>query len=218
MSLMTSVYAAPDFSVAFNVNYQATENGTTIVQKNIQLTNLTTNLYPAVYNLEIPQDAQNIFTFDGKGKIEPVIFEENGRQKIKLPLNEKALGKGKAVQFVLRFETKQIAFYQNGNWKIVIPKIESGEEIIGYNISLSFPQSWGKPSSIVPKPRESFSWTLEELKDAMIVISFGQKEETNYTPSEITKRFSPALLKGIVFGLLSIIFGLFLIKIPKDKT
>lgn len=154
--------AGTEFNLAFNSEYEVKDDGITIVKANIQLTNLATNIYAAAFVLEVPDDVYNLIAFDNQGQIEATLFKENGRTKVKLILNSKVLGVDQANQFVLRYETKQIAFKDQYGWKILIPRTAADGQLTAYNVSLHFPESWGEPVSINPQPNAKYQWNLDK--------------------------------------------------------
>lgn len=166
------VKAQEDFAVYANDYYEIDESGTALVKKNFQVVNLSTNVYPASYVLIIPQDAYNIVAFDGKGKIEPGITEGDAEKKVELVLNDIRPGVEQAVAFAMQYKSKQIAFLDEGSWKIIIAPENSNLNFIKHGVKVSFPDPWGEPSLVKPPSKEKYIWTMEEAGDTPIVISF----------------------------------------------
>lgn len=212
MLIAPRALAASDFSLAFDVAYNVNEDATAAVIKHIYFTNLTTNAYPTAYYLDIPDDATDISAFDRTGKVPFDLLVQDGIRKARLIFNNIPLGLNSETEITLTYRTKSITATSNNGRIITIPPISSSSDIVDYNATLTFPASWGTPSSIQPQPEPLSAgkpccvWRQLQEVDSPIVISFTPAPAVAAPAVRAGISSAPLYLYGMLFGLL--LFGI----------
>ncbi|MBI4130060.1 hypothetical protein HY468_01955 [Candidatus Roizmanbacteria bacterium] len=192
--------ATANFRLEMNSEYSFTENGNATVKKTVRLTNLTTNVYPSVYYLDLPEDASDVLAADDSGRIQATVTYENGSRQVKVPIKKEILGQNQSINFVLTYETRSLAKQDDPYWIITIPAFSSTEEIGVYSVRIVLPESWGIPPTIQPPSREQYFWTYEELMNNPIIISYVPLLDTpTPTPSSASPVFT--VVVGVLLGI-----------------
>lgn len=200
---LSKVYSA-SFRLGFVTDYTFYDSGIASVKKKITLTNLTTSSYPAVYFLELPQDAESVVAFDDEGKTQTSIVEEGGQKKAKIVLNQETLGFGKDVTIVLSYETATLANHTGEKWHIALPGFTSTEEIDEYTVSVTFPPDWGKPKRVIPPPDREYTWTLSARSEAPITLDFEELPTSTPIPTAAPSSVIPIAV-GFSVGIIAFI-------------
>lgn len=173
------------FSSSYDVIYEVSQEGKTLVTKNVRLTNLTTEYYAASGELTInSENLENIRAFDEAGEAKTFIEKKDGQTKIKVFFNEKVGGKGRVLNWRLNYETKEMALRTGRIWEINIPGVSGGKEIEDYKITLKVPKTFGEPAYIKSAVRELtlksqeadksvFVWEKAEVANSGVSLAFG---------------------------------------------
>ncbi len=179
-----SVYASEQFSTAYDIVYEVKLSGKTLVRQDIKLTNLTTAYYASEYNLTLGSGkVTNISAYDNLGRLR---FEEkntNDQTQIHVFFNEKSVGQGKTLNWTLYYESSDIARKIGRIWEINIPRLNPNEKPTSYNVSLTVPEEFGRPSYIYPYSKKPFFWSSPDSSRG-ISLAFGDwqglKFDLNY--------------------------------------
>jgi hypothetical protein len=197
---------AANYSLSFTTNYVFTNDGTASVNKKLSLTNLTTASYPSEYTIALPNDAEQVVSFDEEGQTKTTIVDEDGQKKAKIVFNQESLGFGKDLTIALGYETKTLSSNSGGKWQVAIPGLSSGENVDGYTVSVVFPQEWGNPTRVIPPADEKYMWTLTERPETSISLSFEPKIPVTNTPTPEHSSNVIPIIAGISIGIVLLIF------------
>lgn len=171
------VFASGEFTTVYNVSYNVQEDGKTVVTQNVELKNLTSNLYATEYTITLgTTDINNVTASDSMDEIKPEITRESEETRIRLKFNDKVAGRGKSLNFHLRYETFEIAKRQGQIWEVNIPKIEKDPQVEVYNVTLNVPRSFGQPVSSKPRSASGLSWNLSNSSTSGINVLFGSQQ------------------------------------------
>lgn len=168
------VYAASQFSSAYDITYEVKETGQTIVTQNIHLTNLTTNYYASEYTLKFgTEKIDQVSAWDNQGPLKIDVSKGADLTQIHVIFNEKVVGLGKTLNWELRFESSEIAQKLGRIWEINIPRLSAKEQPFAYNVTLIVPSNFGQPAYVWPKSKRPYFWTIEDGSREGITVSFG---------------------------------------------
>lgn len=171
------VFASGEFTTAYNVSYHVAEDGKTIVSQDISLKNIVSDLYATEYTVTLGMvNVTNITASDPIGEIKPEITRSGEKTIIHLKFNDKVVGRGKALVFKIHYETSELARRTGQIWEVNIPKVEKDPNLEAYNVSLTVPQSFGKPVSVKPRSSSGLSWTIANGSTSGINILFGNSQ------------------------------------------
>lgn len=170
----TTIYAANEFSPAYDVTYEVKETGQTIVTQNVHLTNLTTNYYASEYTLAFgTEKIDQVSAWDGQGPLQVDVKKGTDLTQIHVAFNEKVVGQGKTLNWTLRYRSDEVGKRTGRIWEINIPRVSAEEQTTSYNVTLIIPPSFGQPAYIYPYPKKSFFWTINEGSRQGITVGFG---------------------------------------------
>lgn len=165
----SNVSADTQFRVAYENHYTVGHNGSTIVQQTITLTNLTNRYYASEYRLVVrDRKIENIKARDNQGKLVSTVSQKDGGSEIHVIFNEKIVGSGKTLRWVLEYELPDAARKNGLIWEVTIPGITQSEEITRYHVTLAVPKEFGSPSFISPQP------SAEQSTDKKTEFTFDQ--------------------------------------------
>ncbi len=190
LSLAPQVGASADFTVAYDVRYSVEADGITKVTQRIALTNQTNRFFAREYRLSLRTRAiRDIRASDGGGPMPVSMQETDDGVEIYVTFNEKIVGTGKVLNFVLTYELSEAARKNGKIWEVVIPGIEQSEEITSYDVSLSVPSSFGEPSFLSPQPTERltsggrhvFRFNQESIIRSGVTAIFGTEQWYQFT-------------------------------------
>ncbi|MBI5465401.1 transglutaminase domain-containing protein, partial [Candidatus Gottesmanbacteria bacterium] len=164
-----------EFSSDYNVTYYISEDGPTLVQQNVALTNRETNLYATESEITIgTSNVNNVSASDGGGNLALKVSHDQDRTKIHVYFNQKVVGKGKTLNWSLRYQTNEVVTKTGLVKEVNVPRLELDPNISSYNLSLVVPRSWGKPAYIKPVYKDVLTFNKDELSQGQISIAFGQ--------------------------------------------
>lgn len=170
----THVRATGEFQEDYDVEYDVSPAGITIVTQNIQLTNNVTNLYPQKYSITIDSEhINNIIAYDGGGIVTPEITQANHKTQIALPFNQQIIGVGKKLKFSLRYEDSDIARKNGTIWEVTVPGIKDDPNLTSYNVMLKVPPTFGPNAYLTPLPSAGDQWTKEQMLHGGISAAYG---------------------------------------------
>lgn len=177
--------SASNFSTSYNVTYTVGETGLTRASFNIVLTNTSGQYYASSYKLDVGfKNLQNIRVTDPDGLITPAVTKTDNGQTIDITFNKRVVGAGNSLPFNLSFDTEDIAKKQGNIWEINIPGIANQNDFSAFNVHVSVPASFGKPTYIKPpQPHNNLVFTKEQLGNGGISIAFGKKQIFNFNLS-----------------------------------
>lgn len=184
------VRAEGEFETSYNVTYSIETTGITTVTEKITLRNLTDRYYASSFNLSISStELTEVVAFDDKGSLE-VSQEKNDRNsQINVKFKEQNAGRDKEYRFNIRFKSKDFAEKQGKVWQVSVPKIASLKNLNNFSLTLSVPESFGDPTSILPEPKSyassggklNYFFTKEQLLESGILANFGSFQLFDYS-------------------------------------
>lgn len=183
-------FADTKFSASYNVTYQIQTNGTTIIDQNVDLKNLTANFYATEYSLSIgATKIKNVSASDSTGNLNVTVSAETDTTKIRIVFGQKVVGLNRVLSFRLRYESDDIAVRNGFVWEVTVPKLASPESIDSYNLTLKAPKEIGAVASISPVPKQTgqdaanntFLFDKEQLIKSGVNASFGDHQVFNFT-------------------------------------
>jgi transglutaminase-like putative cysteine protease len=171
------IKAQSEFQTDYDVDYSINPQGVTIVTQKISLTNLETNIYPKQYSITLDTDKiRNVIAYDGKGLVSPVITQTDGKTQILLKFNDRVVGLGKHLDFMLRFENTDIAKKNGEIWEINIPGISDSPNLGIYSVSLETPPTFGENAYVVPPPNDDRKWSKKQMITGGISAAYGKEQ------------------------------------------
>lgn len=196
-----------DFSSYYKTVYTFDADGQGFVEQEISLVNERPDLYVSEYTLSLNgTHIENIQAFDKVGPIKVNKEIKDDTTLIKLMFNEKEVGKGKILSFILKYQSPDLAEKKGNLWEITIPKLGNAGEIDTYQAVLNVPLSFGDSAYTNPKPdkeeRNSKFYSLTFNKDKLagfgVIASFGKWQTFKFSLDYelLNETSSPAI--GIV--------------------
>lgn len=166
--------ASGEFKSDYNVTYYISEDGPTLVQQNITLTNRETNLYATESEITIgTNNVDNVSASDGAGDLGLKVSHSEDKTKIHVYFNQKVVGKDKTLNWSLRYQTNEVVTKTGLVKEVNVPRLELDPDINSYNLSLVVPMAWGKPAYIKPVFKDVLTFNKDELAQGQISIAFG---------------------------------------------
>lgn len=173
--------ADENFDVSVIANYQVDENGNTRVVENISIKNKKEFVYTPSYVITLAfEDVANLKVFNSESPIPNVLNElKEGNKSIEISFEKRVVGLGNTNNFTVLFDTKNVAIKKGSVWEINIPGISDANDFSSYEITLSVPQSFGKPSIIkplMPLSDSPFTFTKNNIGKSGVSMYFGQSQ------------------------------------------
>lgn len=173
-SSFSPVFASGEFASDYNVSYDVQDNGPTLVQQNITLTNLQTNLYVTESEITVgTTNINNVSASDSEGNLALKLSQDQDSTKIHVFFNQKVVGKGKSLNWVLKYQSNNVVTKVGLIKEINVPRLELDADIDSYNLTVNVPRSWGKPAYVKPVYKEFLNFNKDELAQGQISIAYG---------------------------------------------
>lgn len=185
----TAIASTGEFKTKYNVVYQVQEDGNTIVDQEISLTNQLTSLFAT--QSEITLGSANIYNISASDKIGKIYIKVNkvGEEtKVSAFFNEKVVGLGKRYVWHLRYETPDLVSLNGLIKEINIPKLELNSDIDDYTLTVSVPDTFGKLLYVKPfLDKKQLFFNKDELSKGQISVAFGDYQVYNFNLSYYLK-------------------------------
>ncbi|HUW24759.1 MAG TPA: transglutaminase-like domain-containing protein [Patescibacteria group bacterium] len=170
-----SFASAKEFSSFYKTTYRFANSAEAFVTQEVSLVNLTADYYVSEYSLSIlGSQIDSIEAFDNVGPVKTQTQVKDETTIITLYFNEKVVGKGKMLSFILKYRCGGLAKKEGNLWQISIPKLAKDDEIDEYELSLRIPLEFGKVAFANPTPRR------EEIVDRFYQLQFEKDDLVNY--------------------------------------
>ncbi len=192
-------YADENFDISTSSTYEVVESGITRVTQNVRIRNKTEYTYTPTYTISTGiTDIKNLRTFNDQGSIPNKVTDEkdppsqgsgeaSGYTSIEISFPDRVVGFGQVNDFVVAFESKQIADKRGTIWEVSVPGLSDPSSFDSYNITLVVPPSFGDPSITKPKRmlsgRGPYVFTKSEIGSSGILILFGNSQYYKLTLS-----------------------------------
>lgn len=177
--------AAENFTTNYTVNYNILDNAKTNVLVNVSLKNNTTQYYASSYKIQFGfSDIKNLSASDPAGKLVPKVKKIEKGTEIELNFNRKVVGLDNSLDFMIEFQTDEVA-QNNGNvWEVNIPGVIK-QNFSSFTVNVIYPKNLGKPAFIKPavlgkQSENKITFDKTELGEGGISISFGDFQIYNF--------------------------------------
>lgn len=198
------VLAQGEFSSSYSVFYDVDSSGLTSVTENVVLKNLTERYYATSFNLTIgASQITDVSAADSQGPLIVEVNSSNQKTEIVVRFTQQVVGVNKEYPWTLKFKSKDFAQAQGKIWQVSVPKISSSTSLDNYSLTLSVPDGFGDPTSIIPEPRSqsegggklNFNFTKDQLLETGILANFGTNQLFDYSLTfQVT---NPGILPGV---------------------
>lgn len=143
------------FTTDYTTTYEINEQGKTHVTFNIAQKNNLSTVYATSFSLSVSQtNLKNIEARDGSGPLNTKVSQTENITNVTFDFIDKIVGKDKVNNFLIQFDSTDIANKQGSVWEINIPKLEQNENTNSQQIILKVPPKFGAPAYIDPKPSQ----------------------------------------------------------------
>jgi transglutaminase-like putative cysteine protease len=176
------VFADDRFDVSSDTTFVVKEDATTTVTQRISIKNNTEYYYTPSYGMTIGyEDIDEISVTNASGSIPFTTSETPEGKKISITFSNRVVGLNRQNDFVVSFASKKIAHHNGSLWEIQIPGVKNVNDFEMYKISVSVPESFGKPSIIKPQKDylysgNSITFNKESLGESGIFLVFGNEQ------------------------------------------
>lgn len=195
-----------EFSTAYDVLYEISETGQTLVTQNVSLTNRTESFYATEYTLIVGNtEIRNVAAFDGQGPILDKVTQGEETTTIHLVFNDQIAGLGKTLNWKLTYESADVTAKNGQIWEINTPRLAKEAAVDDYRLTLSVPASFQNLSYIFPKPagqetsggRQYFYFEKSDLGNHGVSATFGKYQVFSFrlTYELINPNFFPVTTK-----------------------
>ncbi len=170
-----SLTSAKEFSSFYKTTYRFASSAESFVTQEVSLVNETAEYYVSEYSLSLlGSQIDSIEAYDQLGPIKVKTQVKDETTIITLPFNEKVVGKGKVLSFILKYRCGGLAKKEGNLWQISIPRLAKEEEIDEYELFLKIPVEFGKIAFVNPNPRE------ETVVDHYYQLKFSRDDLLSY--------------------------------------
>ncbi|MDP3733056.1 MAG: transglutaminase-like domain-containing protein, partial [Candidatus Daviesbacteria bacterium] len=174
-----------EFATSYDVIYDVSDDGVTLVTEKIVLKNLTSEYYANEFKITIgATQISDIKAFDDGGAMEVNSQTEDSSTIIDVKFNTQVVGLDKTLNWTLQFKSKDFAEKIGKVWEVRAPKISSSKNLESYNLTVSVPKSFGEPTLITPVPKTQttssgrifLTFSKNQLNQAGMSASFGTNQ------------------------------------------
>lgn len=192
--------AESNFSIFYDVRYDALENQNTKILFDIELKNKTLDFYASSYNLQTGfKKIENIKVTQLGQTLKHRASENEGGVMVSFDFTKNEIGLNKSQKFQIYFETKEVTKNYGNTWEVNIPGIANQLEFEKFNVVLNFPEAYGQPTIIKPSVKDlrstqtSLFFSKDDLKNGGISIAFGDNQiyKFDLTYNIENKKMSP---------------------------
>lgn len=175
--------------MGYDLTFTFNKNGVADVTQKITLKNLTSDLFPSEYSLNI--GSSNIKNVKGKDSLGSIVVSSKKTKKttvLTAKINEKTIGKNKTTNLTLTYSISNLA-KQNGRiWEILVPGISTDEKLTSFGLKIKVPKSFGPLYSLSPpenSKKTSSKYTTYVFKkkstpEETILANFGKYQNIEF--------------------------------------
>ncbi|MCL5090644.1 MAG: transglutaminase-like domain-containing protein [Patescibacteria group bacterium] len=166
---------ANDFASFYKTTYEFAQNGEATVFQEISLVNQTADFYVSEYALSIVGgQVYNVEAYDKIGALRVKTTQKEKTVILSTAFNEKIVGKGQMLSFILKYKVRDLAKKEGNLWQISLPKLANYQDIEEYNVDLKIPGEFGRIAFVNPSPRK------EEMNENFTLLSFKKDDLIKY--------------------------------------
>ena len=181
---------AASFSVSYDLTFTFNNSGVADVTQKITLKNLTSDLFPSEYSLNI--GSNNIKNVKGKDSLGSISVSSKKTKKATIltaKINEKAIGKNKTTNLTLTYSISNLA-KQNGRvWEILVPGISTAEKLAAFELKIKIPKSFGPLYSLSPRENSkkasskytTYLFKKKSTPEETILANFGEYQNVEFS-------------------------------------
>lgn len=178
----TRIVFASDFSSYNKVTYTLNEDNSALIFHEVSVVNNTADLYISKYTLSLSgNEITKIESFDKVGIVKTNIEKKDSTNLLTLTFNEKAVGKGKILSFIVRYQIQNFVKTEGNLRKVILPKLININDIEEYQMILKVPKIFGKLAYVNPLPEKTesdksnniFYFNKTEVSKNGVVATFG---------------------------------------------
>ncbi len=186
------IFADQNFSVSLDQTYTVSENGSTHITIQGEIKNKSNKYFPSMFSfLAGFTDIKNLTATDSLGRIKTNEEKNSNVTKIVLTFNNRPDGVGSKEDFLVTFDTLQVARKNGLIWEISIPGIANQADFESFNIHVIVPKSFGNPSYIKPTQiGNSLDFDKNTIGTSGISLAYGKIQSYNFSLSYHLKNTS----------------------------
>jgi transglutaminase-like putative cysteine protease len=176
------VFAADEFQVNQNTQYQIDLSGNANVSQEIELTNNYSQIYPKEYQITLSSNnIENIIGSDSLGNIVQKIDQRNDQTIIYIQFNQANVGKDQVTKFNLTYFIPSLATQKGNTWEVALPENQNTNSNYNSNTTINLPESFGSlsfssvsPQSVVSLNNQTqVSFNSSNSQTQKILLIFG---------------------------------------------
>jgi len=170
-----SFVEANDPDSFYKTTYLFDQSGLAYITQEVSLVNQTADYYVSEYTLSVVgSKISEIKAYDKVGPLQVKTQEKEKTTIISLKFNEKVVGEGRVLSFILKYQAEGLAKKEGNLWQIAVPRLANQDYINEYQLQLKIPQSFGKIAFVNPNPRQ------QQQKEGYLLLDFEKKDLLNF--------------------------------------
>lgn len=175
--------AESDFATDLSSVYTVAANGSTVVEHQFTLTNLTPTMYVTKYAYQTSLTAlQNISVISNGQRIEPQVVTTADRTTISFSFPDEVVGEGRQRQFSISFASDVFSTKAGEVLEVTIPALNSSSPYRNHTVDLVVAQAHGSPYRLSPTPddteytNQGLRYQFSPYQGEAITAVFGQEQ------------------------------------------
>ena len=179
------------FLTEYDLLFDIQNNGETIVNQNITITNVQNDIIATSYSLTVNElSVYDIKAFADEKELSVIQNEDVPTKTTDLSINfnDYIIGEGRQNEIKITYKSKDITSKFGEVWNVHIPKTELSESTTRYNIQLRVPKVFGPKIFISPVPVSEkeekdffiYAFTKESLNNKGVNAAFGNYQILNF--------------------------------------
>lgn len=174
--------ASGEFETSCKAIYQVTEKGDVNVTQEITLENLKPDIYVSEYSLKLnTPEVRDIKAWDGIGSLAVKTSSSAEFTDITLAFNEKVVGVGNSLFFILKYEIPKFVKQEGLVRRISLPGLSSSNLPKEYALELYVPDTYGSLAFSSPTPQKVekqakstlYTFDKSEIANSGAILDFG---------------------------------------------
>lgn len=147
-----NVHAVDRFATQLESTYTIGKNGTVHVKAQFSLANTTSTTYATHYALEVGSNTvSNIVVTSNGLQLKPTTTSQSNKTTIQIAFPDKVVGKDQTRNFVVEYDTTDLATVTTKTLEVNIPKLARTQEFSRYVVHLVVDEQYQTPSVAFPK-------------------------------------------------------------------
>ncbi len=175
------IFAADEFSVSQQIQYQIDASGNSTVIQDVELKNNFSQIYPKEYQITLSSnEITNVTGSDSQGNIIQNVEQQGDNTAINLVFNQVNLGKDQITKFRLKYSINSLATQKGNTWEITIPENQTSDNQSQTEITINLPTSFGSlsfasvnPQNLISLNNETQLFFSSNQKNQKILLIFG---------------------------------------------